>query len=220
MMVNFVSETLLSWWMVGVKAVLLREDTRGQLKRCGKTCNSSVDCWGRQILLIGNKLKCCFPVGSFPNIESDINWRLDCKLYHACKLVTVVYLSLNNLRQFLSRVLWYLTNTANVKKTGLEGVPYSPTAEKWRVVGLKTRSWSLSMSWTNGCSPTAGWATSMLGFWKRNLWYFNLVKTFCFWGVSKSTYMFTVHALLFLLYYTAYKSLLARVWLTSPQDFL
>lgn len=97
------SETLLSWWMIGVKAVLLREDARGQLKCCGKARNSCVDCWGRQVLLIGNKLKCCFPVGSSPSIESDINWRLDSS-YHACKLVMVVYLSLNNLRQFLSRV--------------------------------------------------------------------------------------------------------------------
>lgn len=144
MMVNFVFETLLSWWMVGVKAVLLREDTRGQLKCCGEARNSCVDCWGRQVLLTGNKLKCCFPVGSSPNTESDINRRLDSS-YHTCKLVMVVYLSLNNLRQFLSRVLQYLTNTS-VKKTELEGVPYSSRTEKWRAVGLKTRTWSLSMS--------------------------------------------------------------------------
>jgi len=41
----------------------------------------------------------------------------------------MVYSFLNNLRQFLSRVLQYLTNTTNEKKTGLEGVPGS--AEFW-----------------------------------------------------------------------------------------
>lgn len=59
-----------------------------------------------RFLLGGNKVKCCFPVGSSSTIQSDINWRLSCKSYHACKLVTVVYSFLNNLRQFLSRVLW------------------------------------------------------------------------------------------------------------------
>lgn len=222
MMVDFVSETRLSWWIVGVKAVLLREDTRGQLKRWGKARNSSVDCWGRQVLLIGNKLKYCFPVGSSPNIQSDINQRLDCKSYHACKLVTMVYSSLNNLRPFLSRVLWYLTNTTSVKKTGLEGVPYSPRAESEEQWGWKQEADPCPCQVTNGCPLTACWATSMLGFWRRNFLQLQPGLDYCFWDI-KSTCMFTIHALLFLLHCTAYKSLLARaysVWLTSPQDFL
>lgn len=181
--------SLLSWWMSGVKGCSFEGRHQRAVKALWEgrhvTC---VDCWGRQVLLIGNKLKCCFPVGSSPSTEGDINRRLDCKSYHACKLVMVVYSSLNNLRQFLSRVLWSLTNTS-VKKTWLEGVPYSPRAKKWRAVGLETKSWSLFMSAHNAAAlpqpagPPICWAFGGeicdTSTWIR----------LCFWAVFKSMYV-------------------------------
>lgn len=92
--------------MILVKAVFLREDTRGQLNCCKKVALTRMRIAEEdKFLLRGNKLKCCFPVDSSPNIQSDIKQRLGCKSYHACKLVTAVYSFLNNLRQFLSRIL-------------------------------------------------------------------------------------------------------------------
>lgn len=125
-------DSALSWWMVWVKAVFLREDTRGQLNCCEKAALTRMRIAEEgRFLLRGNKLKCCFPVDSSPNIQSDINQRLGCKSYRACKLVTVVYSFLNNLRQFLSRVLRYLTNTTNEKKTELDRGPCHP--QSWQV---------------------------------------------------------------------------------------
>lgn len=197
---DFVLESALSWWVVWVQAVFLREDTRGQLNCCKKAALTCVRISEEgRFLLRGNKLKCCFPVDSSPNIQSDINRRLGCKSYHACKLVTVVYSFLNNVRQFLSRVLWYLTNTTNEKKTGLEGVPATPelaSAEQWGWGQGADPCPCQLMEW-HFCPPKARWATNMSGSLERNFEDSNLDKTFWFRGVFKSkrvAHVFTIHA--------------------------
>lgn len=70
-------------------------------------------------LLRGNKLKCCFP-GDSSDRESDINQSLGCKSYRVCKLIMVLYLFLNRLRQFLSRASW-LTQQMSGNQGGMSG---------------------------------------------------------------------------------------------------